>query len=512
MTAMYEQLCEFLKGLGRPKVCVVGDLMLDAYVWGDVSRVSPEGPIPVVRVERKENRPGGAGSVAAMLSALGAEVLCVGAIGEDAEGAALKEELASRQINVEGLICCPGRPTTVKTRYMGYVQSAGRALQQIVRVDEELCDPLGEAEARQLLEQVAICADAADLLVTQDMKKGLFTRSILQEILKTAGDKGKAVLVDPELGDDYSPYAGATCIMPNRFEAQRATGLDLSSEADYAEAASRLLGELSLKAVVIKLDREGIYFATDSGQQRHITTTAREVADVTGAGDMVAAAIGLVLAGGGDYEMAVNLANIAAGMEVSRHGAATIARAELLDQLQSLLDPPARKIKTRQEIRGILDTKRQQNQRIAFTNGCFDLLHLGHISLIQYARSEGEVLVVGVNSDRSIREIKGPGRPINSEDVRTRVLAALSDVDYVVLFDEASVLPLIEQIRPDVIVKGSDYDKDGVVGAEFVESYGGEVKLAEHLPGYSTSELIRKISQNHEEADRRDPAEDRQGA
>ena len=501
---MLRELHELLQGIGRPEICVVGDLMLDSYVWGEVSRVSPEAPIPVLKVTSKEHRPGGAASVAAMLADLGAHVWCVGAVGRDAAAKELAMHLKDLGVETSGLVACSDRPTIVKTRHLGFVQSAGRALQQIVRTDEEDCKPLIPEAAAAVVAHVQKALQKVDLVIVQDMSKGLFTPAMLREIIAAAKAARKPVVVDPELGDDYSRYAGATCILPNRYEAQQAAGVTLQTEDDYRSAGRKLLKELSLRAVVIKLDRDGMFLCTAEGTERRFGVETKAVADVTGAGDMVAATVALVLGAGGNYEQAVQLANIAAGLEVARHGAATISRSELLAEMSAALDPAARKLKSREEIAHTCRSLKEQGLRIAFTNGCFDLLHFGHVQLMRFARAQADVLIVGVNSDASVRELKGPGRPVNSVEVRTRILAALDDVDYVVVFDELSVHPLIEQIRPDVLVKGGDYGKEGVVGYEFVESYGGEVRLAPEAEGFSTTDLMRRISQNNEERNRSD--------
>jgi len=498
---MDESFRQVLERPGRPTVCVVGDLMLDVYVWGGVSRVSPEGPIPVLRVEQREQRPGGSGSVTAMLAALGARVLPVGVIGDDSAGQALRAALEETAVDTAGLIALSDRPTTTKTRYLGYVQSAGRAMQQLLRVDEEDTHPLAGDEAEAVRRAAERCMAGADLLVFQDMGKGLFDDALAKELIEGAVEAGKPVLVDPERSEDYSRYAGATCIVPNRFEAELATGLRLREEADYERVAGKLLDDLSLKAIVIKLDREGIYYATADGGRGHVTTQAREVADVTGAGDMVTAAFSLALASGQPYGTAAAFANFAAGLEVAHRGATALSRQEVLEAVEAQMDPVSRKIVPRRQVEALVARLHNAGKRIAFTNGCFDLLHLGHIQLLRDARAHGDVLIVGLNSDASARELKGPGRPINSEQVRSRVIAALGDVDYVVLFDEPSVLPLIEQVRPDVLVKGGDYTKEGVVGHEFVESYGGQVKLAPVVEGLSTTDLIERIARNHEEQD-----------
>ncbi len=501
---MLEDVYHMLRDAGQPTVCVVGDAMLDTYVWGAVSRISPEGPIPVLHVQRREHRLGGALSVAAMLRSLQARVLPVGVVGDDRSARLLRARLQESDIEPAGLLRESDRPTATKTRYLGYVQSAGRALQQLLRVDEEDTSPVSEHAAAEVLRHVHDILAEVDLLVVQDMGKGLFMDSLLREVLSAAGNANVPVIVDPERTQDYAPYARATCVVPNRFEAEMATGMQLRSEAEFADAASVLLAELDLDSVVIKLDRDGIYYATRRGESQHIRAHQREVADVTGAGDMVAAALALALGSGAEFDTAVRFANFAGGLEVMQSGATPIPRARLMEALQSATDPVATKIRDRCEVASLVERLRGEGKSIAFTNGCFDLLHLGHVRLVQYARRQGDVLIVGLNSDASTRAIKGPDRPINNEQVRSHVLASLADVDYVIVFDEQSVLPLIREIRPDVLVKGGDYPKEGVVGHEFVESYGGEVRLAPLARGLSTTELINRIAQSNERSDPQD--------
>ncbi len=500
-TPDFEVCHELLASAGSPPICVVGDMMLDTYVWGEVSRVSPEGPIPVLRVQRRDRRPGGAGSVAAMLAGLGAEALAVGVVGDDEAALALRRELESAGVDSAGLVASAERPTTTKTRYLGYVQSAGRALQQMLRVDEELTDHLSQQDADAVRRSAHQRIQQARLVIIQDMGKGVLDDELIRDLIQEADTAGKPVIVDPERAEDYGRYAGAACVLPNRYEAQMATGLMLRSEEDYARAADGLIEELSLEAALIKLDREGLYYATATGRRGHITTQAREVADVTGAGDMVTAAFSLALAAGADHATAATLANFAAGLEVTQRGATALPRDRVLDALRSASDPVSRKIVPRARVADLVAELRESGLRIAFTNGCFDLVHLGHLQLIHHARERGDVLIVGLNSDKSARELKGPGRPVNSEQVRGRILASLGDVDYVVVFEEQSVLPLLKEVRPDVLVKGGDYTKEGVVGHEFVESYGGEVALAPLAEGYSTTDLIRRIADNHEGQD-----------
>ena len=497
---VHESAYEFLQRAGKPRICVIGDMMLDTYVWGRVDRISPEGPIAVLHTDARRERPGGAGSAAAMLAALGARTLPVGIIGSDAAGRALRRQMEQAGMDADGLVPSDDRPTTTKTRFLGYVQSAGRAQQQLLRVDEETTRPLSPAESDAVFEAARAAIGRTELVVLQDMGKGLLDGGAAAHLIAYAREQDKRVVVDPERAEDYSPYAGAACILPNRFEAELATGMELRHEQHFRGAAEKLLGDLALEAAIIKLDREGMYCATAAGERVHVRAAVRDVADVTGAGDMVTAAISLALAAGADCRCAVELANCAAGIEVGCHGATPLSRARVLEALQYRTEPTARKIIDRKEMRQLRERLRGEGVSVAFTNGCFDLLHLGHVQLIRCAREQADALIVGLNTDSSTRRLKGAGRPINDEGVRARVLSSLADVDYVVLFDEQSVLPLIEELRPDVLVKGGDYDKSGVVGADFVESYGGRVVLAPVAKGFSTTDIIDRIASNGDAA------------
>jgi D-beta-D-heptose 7-phosphate kinase/D-beta-D-heptose 1-phosphate adenosyltransferase len=362
-------------------------------------------------------------------------------------------------------------------------------------VDEESVSPIDDDVASDVLKAQGKCLESADLLLIQDMAKGLFSPTLLQQTIRLWKDAGKTVVVDPRRAEDYGCYSGVDCLLPNRMEAELATGMRLAREDHYAEAARKILAESEVGAVVITLDREGMYFATADGQSRLIPTVPRSVVDVTGAGDMVSAMMSLSLASGVSFEDSVELANVAAGIEVSRQGAMPVLRAEVIAELESKASPAASKIRSMEELRHILDERRRRGETIAFTNGVFDLLHLGHVELIRYARSQADCLVVALNSDRSVRENKGPGRPINPEDVRAQTLAALPNVDYVLVFDEASVLSVVKELRPDVLVKGADYkSKQDVVGWDVVEAYGGKVMRAPLVKGLSTTEIIRRIN------------------
>ncbi|MDP6438770.1 MAG: PfkB family carbohydrate kinase [Candidatus Brocadiia bacterium] len=499
---MYEELHEFLEQLGRPRVCVIGDVVLAGYFWGPVARISPEGPIPVLRVDREDHKPGGAAGVAAMLAALGAEVTCAGVVGEDEAATCLREQLEAAGARAAGLVTCPDRTTTCRTRYLGWVQSAGRAVQQMLRVDDEPTGPIGPDLSRAVFEAAEPLIDRAEAVVAVDMGLGLFDAALLRRVIERAAARGVPVIVDPEAPRECAPYGRADCLLLNRAEAEALTGIELRGAADYARAGRALIADGALHSVAVKLDRDGIYFATAEGEEDLAPAHVREVADVTGAGDMVAAAFTLALAAGATLRRAAELANFAGGVEVTRHGAAVVSRAEMLTEIRVEADPALRKVESLDELLSILETRRARGEKVAFTNGCFDLLHVGHLQLIRFARAQADMLVVGINSDASARELKGPGRPVNGEGARARMLAGLADVDYVVVFGTKSVLPLVERVRPDVLVKGGDYGKKGVVGCELVESYGGRVELAPEVEGLSTSDIIQRIHEGNEGGDR----------
>ena len=497
--AMHEQLKRMLEEMGRPAVCVIGEVGLDTYVWGCVSGISPEGPIPVLRVSQTERRPGGAAVVAVMLGALGARPACVGAVGEDEAGRRLREQLEAGGIDAAGLVVFADRTTPMRVRYFGYVQAAGRGVQQMLRVEEATGTPLEAGQVDAIFDVARAAVSRADAVLVYNLPDGPAACDLIERVTRHAVARGKPLIVDPEMPSDGRAWRGASCLLVNRAEAGALTGLKLTGAHDWAAAARMLIDDGELQSVVIKLDRDGIYMATAGGESRHVPAHPRELADVTGAGDMVAAALGLGMAAGRPIEAAVDLANLAAGVEVTYHGARAVSRRELQAELLAAADPALRKIKPLSELLEISRERRARGEKMAFTNGCFDLLHLGHLNLIQFARRQGDYLVVGLNTDRGVKALKGPSRPVNNQEIRARILAGLEDVDYVVMFDTESVLPLIQQIKPDVLVKGGDYPKTGVVGWEFVEGYGGRVALAPQVKGLSTTEIIQRMSTGDEQ-------------
>ncbi|HEX4209472.1 MAG TPA: bifunctional heptose 7-phosphate kinase/heptose 1-phosphate adenyltransferase [Candidatus Binataceae bacterium] len=475
------------------RVLVAGEVILDRYLWGDVERISPEAPIPVLKVNRREEKPGNAGFVMANLRALGANPRAFSVVGDDRNGRLLREMFRDLGIGTKSLMVDPDRPTIVKERMLGSVQSANRGTQQLLRVDEEDASPLTAARERNLKARLKDELEQADGVLVSDIDKGLLTRGLLRALIDGANRRKIPLIVDPRRTEDFSIYEGATAITPNRYEAEIATGMRLGDRGEWRVAAEKLTQRLGLKACLITLDREGMYLAEADGTDTYISTAPQEVYDVTAAGDVVLTFFGFLTIAGLSFASAATVANLAAGIEVGRIGAEIVSREDIALALRSPENSYERKISSIGEISGILERARREGRRIVFTNGCFDLLHAGHLQLIGFARRQGDLLVVGLNSDRSVRELKGPGRPINGAVDRARMLAALELVDHVVVFDDSRAEKIVRAVRPDVLIKGEDYAGQQVDGQRFVESYGGRVTLAPLLAGHSTTSKIAQM-------------------
>ncbi len=475
------------------RVLVAGEVILDRYIMGDVSRVSPEAPIPILQVNRIEERPGNAGFVMANLRALGARVSALSVVGADRNGELLREMFGDLGIDTRSVLVDPDRPTIVKERMLGSVQSANRATQQLLRVDREAPHSLSPAKERALTRHVERELERVDGVLISDINKGLLTPGLLRALIDGARRRKIPVIVDPRLSEDFSIYSGATALTPNRYETELATGTRLVDRAAWMRAADELMRRLKLDACLITLDREGMYLSERGGPRTYIATTPRAVYDVTGAGDVVLAVFGLFAIAGLSFASAAGLANLAAGIEVSRLGTEIISREDLARALSPGPESAQRKIVAVEELRPALDRHRGTGRRVVFTNGCFDLLHAGHVEMLSFARAQGDTLVVGVNSDRSVRLIKGDGRPVYPAVERALILAALEAVDYVVVFDETRAERIVRAVRPDVLVKGEDWRDKIVDGQIFVESYGGRVALAPLLPGYGTTLTIERL-------------------
>jgi D-beta-D-heptose 7-phosphate kinase/D-beta-D-heptose 1-phosphate adenosyltransferase len=487
---MYEKLLKTVTELGSPRVLVVGDFMLDIYTYGDAERISPEAPVPVLKVRKTEYSCGGAGSVAVDIAALGAMPVCLGVIGKDENGSTLKKLLTEAAADTAGLIEVTDRPTTAKQRLIGLAQH--RHQQQLFRMDEESTEAFSEQIYDKLLSVFSQKLAAVDIVCLQDYNKGLLSNRICEQMIRLSKKAGKKVLIDPAFTTDYSKYTNATAITPNRQESSAAVGFDIETQQDAARAADILAKQLNLEAAIITLDKEGAYLRTKQTAQL-IPTRARNVYDVTGAGDIVLAALAVALAAGCDYETAVQLANITGGIEVGKFGNKTVTIEEIINEIISQRKGKDGKVRNAESLAKELDFCRSQGQKIVFTNGCFDVLHKGHIELLKFCKSNGNIVVVGLNSDNSVKKIKGLSRPINNQDDRATVLAALETVDFVTIFDEPDPLELIKKVRPDVLTKGADWTEKVVIGGDFVISYGGKVIFAPLVEGQSSTATIQRI-------------------
>ncbi len=464
---------------------VIGDLMLDRYLIGEVERISPEAPVPVVLLKQENERAGGAANVAANLSLLGIRTTMAGIIGDDAEGRALLDML--RELNIDSaIVTSQQRPTVTKTRILG-------GHQQMMRLDKESRLAFTESENNALHEQVSqAIAQKPDVIILSDYAKGVLSDALCQAVIAQAKALGIPVLVDPK-GRDYTKYQGATALTPNKKETSEACGIDAMDTDRLLQAAADLRDHLGLAFLAVTRGEEGISLL-EQNETIHIPAAAKQVFDVSGAGDTVIATLAAGLVHGLSHRQAFELANIAAGIVVGKVGTVPVNREELLAELISQDSvEQADKICELETLLGRVRQWRQQKKRIVFTNGCFDLLHAGHVTYLEAARKTGDKLILGLNTDRSVSALKGPSRPVIHEADRARVLAALEAVDAVILFDEDTPLQLIDAIRPDVIVKGSDYSEDQVVGGKEVKSWGGKVALIDIVPGRSTSNIIEKL-------------------
>lgn len=480
-----DQIQDFMEMLPQLRTLVVGDLMLDEYLWGKTGRISPEAPVPVVDISQDDLRLGGAGNVVNNLRALGCQVQVCSVLGDDADGRHLLQQLEQAGVNVDGALFDVDRKTSRKTRILA-------SNQQMLRIDRESRQPLGQEMEKQLVAEIVARLDSVDVVFLSDYGKGVLTDHVLSCVLQAGRKRGVPVVVDPK-GVDYRRYRGATLLTPNRSEASEASGVKIEDSASLAAAGKTLLELADLDALVLTRSEEGMSLFLRQGEQIDLPTRAQEVFDVSGAGDTVLALVGIGLAAKLSLKQAATIANIAAGIVVGKVGTSTVSCREIMQAVSQNGLPEENKIQTAQDLSDILNHARNHGKKVVFTNGCFDLLHAGHVSYLQRARDLGDVLVVGLNTDQSVQRLKGPSRPLVHEEDRAFVMAALACVSYVVLFDEDTPLELIELLRPDVLVKGADYTPETVVGRVEVESWGGSVELIEFIQGRSTTGIVERI-------------------
>jgi len=479
-------------GFSQLKVLVVGDIMLDRYVHGEVERISPEAPVPVIRHAQRYERAGGAANVAMNLAGLGCQTFLAGLWGSDGEQAELAAILDHAKIDTIGVVSS-SLPTISKTRIVG-------RMQQLLRLDIESRDPVPAAEAQRLQERATELVTKVHAVILSDYAKGALTRSLCEAVIRAARTAGIPVFVDPK-SPDFSKYSGATTVCPNLGELSTATGIPSHHTEELLNAGRTLVAEHDFKFLTVTMSEKGITVLSAPSSEEsgiyHSPARAREVFDVSGAGDTVIATLAASVAGGLKVETAVELANLAAGIVVSKVGTVPIAAHELVAVLTPSSGLTAgEKILDLDRLKLRIAEWRSSGETIVFTNGCFDLLHVGHITLLEDCHRFGSKLVLGLNSDASVCRLKGPTRPIVSERERARVMAALAAVDAVVLFEEDTPLELIRALKPNVLVKGGDYTIETVVGHEDVIASGGRVEIVPTVEGFSTTNIVKKLTAN----------------
>ena len=484
---------DHLSAFATARVLVIGDIMLDRYITGDVDRISPEAPVPVLRHKDTRQMLGGAGNVAANIASLGGQVDLVGLIGQDADGDAVRSIVKAWGVSDAKLVASTERPTSVKTRFLAQGQ-------QVLRHDWERAEPASGDEQTALLNAFAACLEAADIVVLSDYGKGSAMPPVAPAVIAAARNAGKRVLVDPK-GRDFTIYAGASAVTPNRRELAEATGLSVSDDAAVEAACALLIQTCGLEAVLATRSEDGLSVIRAGAPAIHIPTEAREVFDVSGAGDTVVAALALGLAAGLDWGEAAELANVAAGVVVAKRGTAQVSPDELLAARHQGGSDTATEfaalIAGRSEAARQVAEWQRAGLKVGFTNGCFDLIHPGHIALLAWARARCDRLVLGLNEDASVSRLKGPSRPVNDLAARATIMAALKPVDLVTAFGEDTPLELIQALSPDVLVKGADYTIATTVGADIVQARGGKVLLAPLIEGQSTTTIIARLNGGH---------------
>src|SRR2546423_7304659 len=476
------------RAIVRQTVLCVGDLMLDEFVYGEVSRISPEAPAPVIAVQRSETNIGGAGNVARNIAALGGHCIFVGLIGEDEVGVKLAVTLVQEPGIESLLVHDPSRPTTRKVRFVSEHFST-----HMLRADWELAAPASGDIEQKLIDTILPQIPRADIVLLSDYAKGVLTARVIRNVIDAAKKLGKRVIVDPKSAN-FAIYRGATLLTPNRKEFAEATRSRADTDLNIAAAAQDAMVLADCEAMLVTQSEHGMTLVTRGGEAIHVPALPVKVRDVSGAGDTVAAVLALTLAAGADWETALRMANAAAAVAVGKKGTATVTPAGLRREI-----PPHASLAAEDKIvaaGGDLDVHlagwRKQGLRVGFRNGCFDILHPGHVKVLTAARGACDRLIVGLNSDASVRRLKGDGRPVQDERARAEVLAALEAVDLVMIFEEDTPIKLITQIKPSVLVKGGDYRREQVVGHEIVEAHGGHVLLVEVLPGISTTSLVNR--------------------
>lgn len=470
-------------------VLCIGDLMLDRFAYSDMERISPEAPVPVLRLKRTHEMLGGAGNVANNVASLGGRSILIGMLGRDGPGNCIRNILARQDGIVDSCIDTEERPTICKTRFIA-------ANQQVVRTDEESQLPLTATEQTAVLAAVRFWIRRVGALVLSDYGKGTLSVSTIMAVINEAKAAGVPVFVDPK-SRDFSHYSGATCITPNLKELAAAADEDVKEELSVIAAARRVMAQAKADALLVTRSEKGMILVEATGEVHSVPARAREVFDVSGAGDTVIATMALCRAAGRSLSQAMHVANAAASVVVSKLGTAVANLTEVMHELDAQDHArgiaPTPGVQSLEDVRNLVLHWKQQGLTIGFTNGCFDVFHPGHVALLSRARSECDRLIVALNTDASVRDLKGPTRPVNTLDARALVIAAIRYVDCVVEFAEATPIELIRTLLPDVLIKGADYTIDRVVGADLIQAAGGRIVLANLMSGQSTTHTIARV-------------------
>ncbi|MBT5029188.1 MAG: D-glycero-beta-D-manno-heptose-7-phosphate kinase [Nitrospinaceae bacterium] len=486
---MKEKFKKYFNSTERPKVLVIGDLILDEYIWGSVNRISPEAPVPILETRSENLALGGAANVANNLVGLGCEVHLCGAIGQDEKGDKLLKSIHDRSIQTEGIFRFVHRPTTSKIRVVAHNQ-------QILRIDKEDNRPITEETEKKLIQYINQIIPKMDGVICSDYQKGVLTEKVIRAIMHRAQQSQKTVIVDPK-SSDFSLYKGASVITPNEREVARSVPIKIKDTEDLGRAAEYLLNLTRAEAILITRGKDGMSLYQNKEKLVSIPTVAKEVFDVTGAGDTVISVFSMAVFVGFNYEEAAWLSNMAASVVVGKIGTAVVTLDEINEFLHEEMLRTAHTVLELAELKIIVSLAKSTDKKVVFTNGCFDIIHAGHIEFLQKAKALGDILVVGLNTDQSVKLLKGENRPIKNEKERANILSAIKYIDYITLFSDTTPEKLIQEIRPDILVKGNDYNIDDVVGREIVEGYGAKVELIPIVEGLSTTQTLENILEKH---------------
>jgi D-beta-D-heptose 7-phosphate kinase/D-beta-D-heptose 1-phosphate adenosyltransferase len=464
---------------------VIGDLMIDEYLWGEVDRISPEAPVQVVAVKNQDFTLGGSGNVVNNLRSLGARVTVLGVVGEGSDGQLLQDQLNAIGAETLGVVQESGRHTTKKTRIIAEHQ-------QVLRIDRETKKEITKQTFNRLIKHAEKIIPNVDVILISDYGKGMIDRTMIKKLVQIAKKHNKTTIADPK-GLDFTRYAGVNLLTPNKKEATLASGREISDDRSLAEAGQILLDKAGCEKLLITCGKDGMVLFEKDKKPFKMGTKAREVYDVSGAGDTVIAVLGLGIASGHSFKQAVSLANTAAGIVVGKVGTAAVTSKELLEAINRTVADPVPKHKNLKELSELCRKLQKDGKRIVLTNGCFDLLHVGHIKLFSASRNLGDVMIVAIDDDESVKILKGSDRPVINATERVRILSALDSVDYMVVFSNKDLDKVIDSIRPDILTKGSNYESDEVLGREIVEGYGGRVELIPITEEISSTQIINTI-------------------